>query len=339
MITRRTAICSLAGVLVCRQGRAQASLESVKLAINPSVYAYLPLYVAIDKGYFRANGIEVLISKYTGSATTQLPLLARGDLDFSPVVGSAALFNQFEQGFNIKLVTALIGVRKGWHDSTWILCRKALWDTGVMKNATDMKGKRVDGGPEGSPIMFLTSQALRTGQLSTADVTYSQKFRGPSDFLGAFRNNAVDVLGAPEPLAAQLEAEGLAHRWLSASDFAPWFQETFLAANPDFLVKRPDAAKRFIKGYLSGARDVLEAGPRWTAEMLTITSTWSGLKHDVLTRIPGPVFPGEGGRIDQDSLVRQQRFWLEQGKVKSLLPVSAMVDTTHLDAAAAELRS
>jgi NitT/TauT family transport system substrate-binding protein len=338
MITRREAILSIAGAMVATRAARGQSDNTVKLAINPSIYAYLPIFLAIDKGYFAQNGVELALTKYTGSSTSQMPLLARGDIDIAPAVGSAALFNQFEQGFNVRLITALIAPRENWHDSTWVLCRKDLWDSGTMKQPSDIRGKMVDGGPDGSPIMFLTSQVLIAGKLTTSDVVYSQKFRTPPDFVAAFRNKAVDILGAPEPVAAQLEGEGLAHRWLSAKDVAPWFQETFLAGNPDFLAKKPDLAKQFLKAYLAGARDVVAAGPRWTPELLKTTANWSGLKDDILSRIPGPVFPGEDGKIDKGSLERQQKFWIDQGKVQAPQPIDALLDLKHLSAAIAEMK-
>jgi NitT/TauT family transport system substrate-binding protein len=338
MITRRAAIISIAGAVASARAACGQTDNTIKLAINPAIYAYLPIFLAVDKGYFSQNGVELSITKYTASSTTQMPLLARGDIDIAPAVGSAALFNQFAEGFNVRLISALIATRANWPDSTWVLCRQELWDSGTMKQPSDMKGKMVDGGPDGSPIMFLTSQALIAGKLSTSDVIYSQKFRTPPDLFGAFRNKAVDILGAPEPIAAQLEAEGLAHRWLSAKDIAPWFQETFLAANPDFLSKKPDLAKRFLKAYLAGARDVIAVGPSWTPELLKTTSNWSGLNNDILSRIPGPVFPGENGNIDKASLQRQQQFWIDQGKVKSPQPIDALLDLKYLNDAVREMK-
>ena len=334
MLHRRAALLATAAALLAPASRARgqaAAREKVRLALNPSVYRpYLPLFLAVDKGYFAEAGVEIELTRYNGSSTSQLPLLARGDIDIAPAVGSAAFFNQYSEGFRLRLITALISPRAGWHDSTWVLVRKALWDASAVRAPADLRGRMVDGGADGSPSMFLTNQALSAGGLTPADVRYTERFRTPPDFLAAFRNGAADVLSAPEPVAAQLEAEGLAHRWLSARDLAPWFQETFLAASPTFLERRRPVARNFLMAYLKGAAEVTACNGQWTPELRQTVSRWSGVPDLHLSLIDGPVYPGDRGEIDTELLARQQQYWVAQGKVRSPVAITEITDTTIL---------
>src|SRR5258706_5571265 len=55
--------------------------RQVSFMLNPAQIAYLPVFYALDRGYFAAEGLDVAIKSYSGSANAQLPLLARGDVD------------------------------------------------------------------------------------------------------------------------------------------------------------------------------------------------------------------------------------------------------------------
>ena len=59
---------------------AQNAPKVVRTAINPIIYSNLPMLIAIEKGYFKEEGIDLKVAKYNGSSVTQMPLLARGDL-------------------------------------------------------------------------------------------------------------------------------------------------------------------------------------------------------------------------------------------------------------------
>lgn len=302
--------------------------KAINISVNPAVYAYLPFYVGVEKGFFADEGLQLNVIKYSGSATTQLPMLARGDLDISPTVLGTAFFNQFAEGFNVKIIASVQEAKAGWHDSTWILVRKGIADKVV--NFGDLKGLRIDGGPQGSPIMQLTKLALAAGGLTKNDVTYTEKFRAPPDFFGAFRNDAVDVLSAPEPVATQLETEGLAVRWKSISDIKPGWQELFLGASPDYVKTCPAETTKFLRAFLRAADFVAKAGPHWTPEIKAIASKWTGLPEATLAGIGGPTYVGQLGAVDMDNVAYQYEFWRKDGSIRGTVEIADIVDMTAL---------
>jgi NitT/TauT family transport system substrate-binding protein len=202
----------------------QNAKTSIRLSLNPLVYAHLPVMMAVDKGYFVQEGIEPIVTKYTGSAVTQMPLLARGDLDITGVVGGPALFNQYADGFGIKLIAANEATHDGWNDTTWVIVRKDLWDSGAIRSITDLKGRAVDAGPEGSPVNFLLNQVLKKAGLTRADVKYSTRAVSPPDWIAGFRNNAFDAVSAVEPVVTQIVEQGYGVRLTSPREIMPWWQ-------------------------------------------------------------------------------------------------------------------
>jgi NitT/TauT family transport system substrate-binding protein len=312
---------------------AAGAAEKVKFAVNPGQVIYLPLLLAVDKGYFRGAGLEVQIIPYKGSANTQMPLLARGDIDISSVVAGPAMFNQQAEGFNIKLIAALTEPRKGYQDGVVLVVRKDLWDSGAIRQAADLKGHKVDGAAEGNPIDFLLKQTLAGAGIKRSDVQLSYKVRTPADFPEVLRQKLVDVAGISEPTASYAVAQGLGVKFLSYQDVVPWFQETYLSASEQFLRDRPEAATRFLATYLRAAREVDRSGGAWTPETLAVAVKWTGMPEALLLGIGGIPYWGETAAIRLDALARVQQFWQDEGLVTTPADLGKLVDSVTLEQA------
>ncbi|MGD9989918.1 ABC transporter substrate-binding protein [Pseudonocardia sp.] len=322
-----TALAALALAGCGSSGSAPAAGTGVKLGINPAQVQYLPIMLAADRGYFRDAGVDVQIVPYQGSANAQIPLLARGDIDLSPAVAGPSLFNQYTQGFRIKLLANLTAPKPGYRDGVVFVVRKDVWDSGRVRTIADLKGLEVDASAEGNPVDFLVREALAANGLTPADVSLTHNARTPSDSVEFLRGNVVDVTAMSEPSATQAEQQGLGVRWLGYQDVIPWFQETFLAASETFAQQRPDDARKVMAGYLRAVEEINGAQGRWTPELLAVAAKWTGQSPDVLTAMGGLMYWNAARSIDQAGLDRVQRFWLDTKLVQSAVPIADLVDT------------
>ena len=314
--------------------RAQAPApDRIRLSLSPGNYAWLPIFLAVDRGYFTQQNLDVQITKYNGSSTTQIPIIARGDLDITPVVLGPALFNQYSQGFDVTLISSVSQAHPGWEGATWLTVRQDLWDAGTIRKATDLKGKNVDTSAVGTPGDFLLREALRQAKVAFADVNVSYKLRAPQDWFAAFRNKAIDVVNCVEPVCAQLQDQGIAHKWITYNDVIPWFQDAYFAASAGFLKQHPDVVRRFLIAFLKGAQDVDRSGGKWTQPMLDEIAKWSGLPMSDVQNIPGPNYVGQFGAVDASAIARVQDILVAAGAVQARVPVERMVDTSQLTAA------
>lgn len=321
---------ALAFVLLAPVPPARAQqLEKVRVPLSPVTYSNLPFLLAQDKGYFRAAGLDVVIEPFNGSSTAQIPRLARGDVDIMPLALGPPFFNQFAEGFNVKLIGAYSAPKKGWNDTSWLLVRQDDWDAKTIRSPKDLRGKIVDGVAPGSPLDFLALSTVAAGGLTVNDVTYGNKFRDPAAWASAMTNKAVDVMGLPEPFATALEQQHLAHKWLGMSDVAPWFNEGFVAASVAFARDHHDATVRFMRALLHAANDVKAANGHWTPELVAALVKYSQLPEATIRSIPGPANPGDF-QIDLASVTRQQEFWHSRGLITTVVPVSQIVDYTVL---------
>jgi NitT/TauT family transport system substrate-binding protein len=323
------AACAVAILCTLVASRTSAQTQVVHVGLNLSTYNNLPIFLAADKGYFRDAGLDVQITGFRGSSTAQIPLLARGDTDLMGLALGPAFFNQFSAGFNVKLVASLSGPRSGWNDTTWLVVRQDLWDAKTVRQPKDLRGKSVDGAAAGSPLDFLALTTIANGGLTTNDLQYTEKFRDPPSWLSALHNKAVDVQGLPEPIATQLQVQGLAHKWIALSDVAPWFKEGFIAASAGFARDHHDALVRFMQAYLRAAQDIRRANGKWTPELVASTAKWTQLPESTIRQIPGPAYPGDGS-IDNASVAHQEDFWHQRGLVANVVPPGAFIDTSAL---------
>ena len=316
-----------AGLFPSASGAADADI--VRLMFNPSIYDELPFMVALDRGYFTDEHLDVRVSKAPGSLILVVPYLARGDVDVAPQVMGPAFFNQYNEGFGIKIVAPLSEARKGWNETVYFMVRQDEWDAGAIRKPSDLRGKKLPK-PNGSPNDVLAFDILAKAGLTMANVTMNVGITGATtNFLPALRNKQYDAMSVPEPIATQFEKLGAAHKWLTFQDVLPSFQTAFLALSPAFARDHHDAAVRFVRAYMRACRDIAASNGKWTPELIDSEAKWSGQERDVIAAIPGPAYPGSG-KIDIDSIRRQEQLWLSLNMLQKSVPIPALIDNSLL---------
>jgi NitT/TauT family transport system substrate-binding protein len=306
----------------------------VRITAFPN-FVNLPIYLAMDKGYFAKEHLDVDVHKIQTSPSSMLPSIARGDVDISPLTISAGFFNQFAQGFDVKLVSSISGPKKGWNDSVYFVVRQDDWDAKPIRTLGDLAGKTVDVAGQSSTLEFIFRQALDFYHLKPSDFNITYRFRTPPDWFAAFQNKAVDAMPIVEPMATQMQLKGVGHKMFGLVDVAPWYQDTFLAVSPAFARDHPDAVVRFLRAFTKAQHEILKSGNKWTPEYVATVSKWTDIPPDVIQQLIGPAYPGDLGVINLESLNRQQNFYLESGIVPKAVPVASLVDTHPLEAAKA----
>jgi NitT/TauT family transport system substrate-binding protein len=134
-----------------------------------------------------------------------------------------------------------------------------------------------------------------------------------------------------EPLVGRLEAEGLAVKWKASYEVMPWFQESFIAANPKFLSEKREVTKRFLMAYMKGLQEVTAGKGKWSPDMIASVVKWSKFPKEVIESIPGPQNVGQFGTINMASIERLQKIWMDAGLVKEKRPIADFVDTSIVD--------
>jgi ABC-type nitrate/sulfonate/bicarbonate transport system substrate-binding protein len=311
-----------------------ADADVVKIMFNPGIYDTLPLMMALEKGYFADEHLDVRVTKTPGSLNLIIPYLARGDIDAAPVVMGPAFFNQFDQGFGVKIVATLDESHKGWNDTVSFMVRQDLWDTKAIRTPADLRGKKLPK-PAGSPNDFLTLEIMAKAGLTMANANMNVLLTGSTSFLPAIINKQYDALSVQEPLATQFEKLHVAHKWLDYQQVIPYYQTAYIALSPAFAKDHHDAALRFVHAYMRACKEIASTNGKWTPEMIDAEVKWSGQNRDVIAAIPGPAYPGIG-KISNESISRQMQLWLQLGMMKKAVPID-FIDESYAKAARSSL--
>ena len=225
-----------------------SQMERVKAAYV-AITNFAPLYVAIDRGFMKEQNIDVDMEK-VASGTEAMAFLAQGALDVGGIGITAATFNAFNKGFDLRIVaSAALQPHQG--GPTIILVRKELRDSGKVKSIADLKGMKIGiaGGP-GTTGAYFVAKALKEAGLTTKEIEIVN-LANP-DLPLAIEKGAIDAALAGPPYSDQILAGGKGV--LLAQDTAPGAMTTVFMYSGKLMKERPDVARRFMLALVKGSR-------------------------------------------------------------------------------------
>jgi NitT/TauT family transport system substrate-binding protein len=245
----RSALAAVLAILVAACGGAtpaaptDGALTHIRLPMGftPSVQ-YAPFYVAVDKGYFAAEGLA-LDFDYSFE-TNGVQLVAAGQLPFAVVSGEQVLLAR-AQGLPVVYVFA-------WFQKFPVaIISKA--GSGITQPA-DLRGKRI-GTPllEGANFVGLRALLAKAG-IAPADVTIEAIGFNQAPALTADQVDAVVVYANNEPI--RLAAQGEQLSVINVGDYVSLAANGILT-NESTAANQPDLVRRFNRALLRGLQDTL----------------------------------------------------------------------------------
>jgi NitT/TauT family transport system substrate-binding protein len=312
---------------------ASPGLESVRVAHVPSTL-FAPLYVALENGYFREQGIAPQLEVVTAG---QDAMALAGQRHLDAVVGgfAAGTFNALERGLDIRVVGSM-GTQPQIGFPSALMVRADLLDSRQVTSLADLRGRKVAlAGGAGSTGSYWMATKLREGSLGLRDVDIvNLSF---ADMVAGFRSGAIDAALPAAPFTAEILRDKTAS--IFGGPIRPGASAVGTLYGPSLLQERRATGDRFFAALVRGAREV--RGERYYSETnLQTFAKYTGLSVDVLQEMDRYEFDPDL-RPDTETLMDMQRLFLEGGLLRyaDQLPAERVVDDAYSRAAAARLGS
>lgn len=220
-----------------------AELTKIRLPMGyiPNIQ-FAPLYVAIEKGYFREAGIDLEMDyKFE---TDGVALVGAGDLPFAVVSGDQVLLAR-AQGLPVTYIAA-------WYQQ-YPVSIVAKSELGILI-PQDLKGKKV-----GLPGLFGANYVglralLFEAEMSESDVTLDAIGFNQVELLATGAQDIVVGYTANEPI--QLRARGIPVTEIRVADYVQLASNGILASEK-IISENPDLVRAFVGAFLKGLADTI----------------------------------------------------------------------------------
>ncbi len=298
--------------------------QKVKVAYVP-IMKFATMYVAAGRGLFKKYGLDVDIERVK-SGTEAIAFLTQGTIDVGGIAIVTSLWNGWNKGLDIRIVAP--GALEPFKNSpTKLVVRKALKDSGKVKDIADLKGMKVAvaGGP-GSGGEYLLAKALERGGMTIRDIESINL--GNPDMPAAFDSGSIDAAILGSPFADQVIEKGTGVEL--AGDLTPGLMTVAFVGSGKFITERPEVAKRFVLALTEAAR-LMQGDGYLAQENIDAYLTYTNSTEAAL-RKGSPVVYDPNMEISTKGLGDVERVHRENGRTDYTAPLdlTKVVDDTFV---------
>lgn len=265
---------SLSCLLISCNKEDDTALKKVKLSEVVRSIFYAPMYVAINEGYFKEEGLDIELSTAQGADKVMQNVLSKNaDIGFCGPEQVIYIYNQGREDYPV-LFSKLTN-----RDGSFLVSREE------SKNFswTDLKGKEIIGGrPGGVPEMALEYVLNKNNIVPNKDVTMVTNI----DFTatsGAFKSGKADYVSLFEPTASMLQKEGSGRIVASIGESAGEMPYTSFFATKSYIDENKDIIESFTKAIYKGQQYVNSNSSKDIAEK--IKSFFPGTEEDIIISV------------------------------------------------------
>jgi len=276
--------------------------------------AFLPIYLTQDKGFFKDEGLDVLVVMFNAGATN-LQAMIGGDV-------------QIMAGGVPETVLARAGgadIKNFWAISNVMPFQ--IYGSAKLKSLEQSKGKKFAISRFGSLSEFLTRSALKHSGVDPRDVTMLQIGATPARFT-TLASGIVDATILWFPVTERAKAAGM-NKLFDLKDLYPNWTNVGFIARESWLAKEKEQTTKFLRAYQRGVRYTRENrndGIRTLEKYVGLNAAEAAAGYDEYRES----FPLDG-RILDAGIVATIEQEIETGRLKGKIPVREMIDNRFIN--------
>ena len=212
---------------------------------------HIPSYVAIDKGFLKAEGFDANFIASTAGVLVRATIAK--EIEFSPIPGGGS-------------EAMLKGAPLVFFVGESLISQWTLTTTPEIKRVEDLRGKTLGLGRPGSADYSEIVVTLGKHFKMQPGKDYKViSFTGEPDRIAALIRGSIQGGVLSFPHAARAEKEGM-KILMRTGDYIPRLGGTFLT-HKDYLKEKRDVVKRFTRGIIK-AEDYIKANKKGTMEVI-----------------------------------------------------------------------
>ncbi len=301
-------ICALAAVMSGGAGQASAEAITYLLPAPLSLPAFGPFVVAQQRGYFKAEGLEVTFQVAKGGVDVAKQVGA-GNAVIGGGIGDTSIIVR-PNGVPVKAVAVLGG---------GALMQLVLDKDKGLKTVKDLKGKTITVLAYQDTTYFALLGMLASQGMTKDDV--NAQAAGPVNVWKLFLAGQADALASVPDWTAQIM---LAKRNIEVIPSDTLFKSMAQAiiASDETIQKRPELIQKVVRATLKGMKDIMTDPAAAAADFVKATPELAGKEDYVALSFKlynQYVYPGQKvlGEMDEARLTALQDFYAKEGLIKS----------------------
>lgn len=250
------ALTVLGAIIVVTNTRIKPGDHQINYA---QIKVFDPVYIAIEKGYFKEEGVTLNLKGETFGGPQALMAAASGDID-AGIAATTAIINAKASGVKVK---GVLDVQSSYEDSP--LMKWYVLDSSNIKIPTDLRGKKIGVNTLGASFYYTTLEYLKENNIPPAEVEFVVIPHGNLE--QALRTKQIDVAGMIDPFSEIAYERGGLHVLFNAYDVLGVNQFSTIFMSENKIKSDPEAVVRFSKAYKKAVQ-FIDANPEQAAEII-----------------------------------------------------------------------
>jgi len=292
------------------------------------------LYLAEELGFFKEAGLSVEMQRIP-NAPGLTTAIATNQLDVAGISVTPGLYTAVQQSLNLRIVGDKQSIRAGF-SATRVVARPELVRGTEAETVQGLKGRKIAITARASSVYLFLERLLAKHGLKLTDVQIVEL--AYPNMLAALSSGAVDAALSLEPFLSQAVQAGVAKVVHDLMEFVPaGGAVTVPLVYSENFAKSP-AAQRFMTAYVKGVRVYNDAfGKGQDKERVIELIAKRGKIDPKVIRGGFPAGLGPDQEVSLAGLEAFQKFFVEQGFIRTPIDVNRIVDTSFAREAVRQL--